>query len=69
MHVRPQIGGCTLHSFAGIGKGDESRDALARAAVKSETVRALVKGSGVTPAGRKSLIWSGILRAHGSASL
>ena len=39
-HVRvcSQIGGCTLHSFAGIGKGDESRDALARAAVKSEKV-------------------------------
>ena len=44
MPVHPQIGGCTLHSFAGVGKGDESRDALARAAVKSEKVCFWVQG-------------------------
>ena len=38
MCANPQIGGCTLQSFAGIGKGDESKHALARAAVKNATV-------------------------------
>ena len=33
-----QIGGTTLHSFAGIGKGDDSKNALAREAVNNNKV-------------------------------